>query len=106
MDERIANRKTENQPADYLWDGSGHTAYCFIILYLFAVRLVYSYEKRQIKALMKEMADELRYEKISMRTALIHYGINACIVTIAAVFLPKIGEGISATTGLLLYSLR
>jgi cation:H+ antiporter len=72
----------------------------FIILYLFAMRLVYSYEKRQIKALMKEMAVELRYEKISMRTALIHYGINACIVIIAAVFLPKIGEGISAITGL------
>jgi cation:H+ antiporter len=72
----------------------------FIILYLAAMRLVYFYEKRQIAALIKEKAVELRYEKISLRTAFVNYAINAVIVIVAAIFLPKIGEGIAETTGL------
>ena len=36
----------------------------FIIIYLIAMRLVYFYEKKQIAALMKEKAVELRYKDI------------------------------------------
>jgi cation:H+ antiporter len=46
------------------------------------------------------MAVELKYQKIPARTAVTHYVINAAIVIIAAVFLPKIGEGIAESTGL------
>jgi len=35
-----------------------------------------------------------------MKTAVLHYGMNALIVVIAAMFLPKIGEGIAESTGL------
>ena len=42
----------------------------------------------------------MRYEKVSTRTAVINYGINALVVIIAAVFLPNIGERIAETTGL------
>jgi cation:H+ antiporter len=72
----------------------------FIILYLFAMRLVYFYEKRQIAALMKEKAVELGYEDISTKTAVLNYSLNAAIVVIAAAFLPEIGKGIAETTGL------
>jgi cation:H+ antiporter len=72
----------------------------FVILYLFAIRLVYFYEKRQIAILLKEKAVELRYENISTKTAVLNYTLNAVIVVIAAAFLPKIGEGIAETTGL------
>jgi len=72
----------------------------FIILYLFAMRLVYFYEKRQIAALMKEKAVALRYEDISTKTAVLNYSLNAAIVVIAAAFLPEIGKGIAETTGL------
>lgn len=72
----------------------------FITIYLIAMRLVYFFEKRQIAEVMKEKAIELRYKDISMKAALINYGINACIVIIAASFLPGIGEGIAEKTGL------
>jgi cation:H+ antiporter len=68
--------------------------------YIIAMRLIYFYEKRRISEVIRELAVELQYEKISMKTAFIHYGINAAVVIIAAIFLPKIGESIAETTGL------
>lgn len=72
----------------------------FIIIYLIAMRLVYFYEKKQIAALMKEKAVELRYKEIATRTAVLNYILNAIVVIVAATFLPKIGEGIAEITGL------
>jgi len=72
----------------------------FIAIYLIAMRLIYSYEKKQITEYMKEIAVELKYKEIPTRTAVANYAINAVITIIAAVFLPKIGEGIAETTGL------
>jgi cation:H+ antiporter len=72
----------------------------FIVLYFIAMRLIYFYEKKQISAFVKELAIELQYEKVHMKTALVHYFINALLVIIAAIFLPKIGEGIAESTGL------
>lgn len=72
----------------------------FMIIYFIAIKLVFSYEKRQIAAYMKEMAVELTYKDILTKTAIVNYSINALVVIIAATFLPKIGEGIAETTGL------
>lgn len=72
----------------------------FIVIYFVAMRLIYFYEKRQISAFMKEVATELRYENIPTKTAIINYVINAVVVIAAAIFLPGIGEGIAAKTGL------
>jgi cation:H+ antiporter len=72
----------------------------FAVIYFIAMRLIYFYSKRQIAALIKEKAVELRYPDISMKTAVIQYSLNAVIVIIAATFLPKVGVGIAETTGL------
>lgn len=72
----------------------------FIGVYFIAMRLVYFYEKRLISVFVKEMAVALQYEKISVKTAILNYSINAGLVITAAVFLPKIGEGIAESTGL------
>lgn len=72
----------------------------FVLIYLIAMRLVFTYEKRKINEFLKEMAEELQYKDVSMKTAVLHYGLNALIVVIAAMFLPKIGERIAAATGL------
>jgi cation:H+ antiporter len=72
----------------------------FAVIYFIAMRLVYFYSKRQIAALIKEKAVELRYQDISTKTAIVQYSLNALIVIIAATFLPKIGTGIAETTGL------
>jgi cation:H+ antiporter len=72
----------------------------FVVIYFIAMRLVYFYEKRQISAFVKEIAIELKYEKVLTRTAIVNYIVNALFVITAAIFLPKIGEGIAETTGL------
>lgn len=70
------------------------------VVYLIAMRMVYYYEKKQLANFIQEKIEELRYKDIPTRTAVLHYAGNAVIVIIAAVFLPKIGEGIAETTGL------
>ena len=78
----------------------GPYSFLLIVIYLIAMRLVFTYEKRKITEFLKEMAEEVQYKDISMKTAVLHYGLNALIVVIAAMFLPKIGEGIAEATGL------
>lgn len=70
------------------------------VIYFVAMRLLFVYERKRIAEFVKERVEELRYEKISTKTAVVNYGINAMVVIIAAIFLPKIGEGIAETTGL------
>lgn len=72
----------------------------FMAMYFVAMRRLYFYEKRQFSVFVKEMAVELKYNEISTKNAVINYATNALIVIIAAIFLPGIGEGIAATTGL------
>lgn len=72
----------------------------FVVIYFTAMRLVYFYEKRQIAQFVKEIAVELKYEKVPIRTAVVNYTVNALFVITAAIFLPRIGEGIAEMTGL------
>jgi cation:H+ antiporter len=70
------------------------------VLYLLAMRLVFVYEKRRISALVKETAVEPEYKDIRMKTVLLNLSASAAAVVAAAVFLPVIGKGIAASTGL------
>lgn len=70
------------------------------VMYFISMRVVFIYEKRQFAQYMKDQAVEVRYKKITTRTAVVNYGFNAALVVIAAVFLPGIGEGIAEMTGL------
>ena len=78
----------------------GPYSFLLIVIYLTAMRLVFSYEKRKLAEFLKDMVEELKYKDVSMKTAVLHYGLNALIVIMAAIFLPKIGEGIAEATGL------
>ena len=71
-----------------------------VLIYFVAMRLVYLYERTQISVFLKEMAVKLKYEDISVKTAILKFSINAVFVIVAAVFLPKVGEGIAESTGL------
>lgn len=72
----------------------------FILVYFFAMRIIYQHEKRQLARFVKEVAAEARYAEITTANAVRRYVFNAVIVIIAAMFLPKIGEEIALTTGL------
>ncbi len=71
-----------------------------VVIYFVAMRLIYTYEKRQISAYMKGVAIEMKYRDITLRATLINYSVNAIVVIFAAVLLPKIGESIAIQTGL------
>ncbi len=78
----------------------GYYSLASIGIYFIAMRMIYSYEKRQLAHFVKEVAEELKYAAIPMKTAVRNYILNAFVVIAAAIFLPKIGEGIANATGL------
>lgn len=71
-----------------------------MVIYFTAIRMVFFYEKRQHSICLQERTVELRYKDVPMKTAMINYSINGFIIVVAAVFLPKIGEGLALSTGL------
>lgn len=69
-------------------------------LYLFAMRTIYWYEKREIARFISEQAQEVRYEAVTLKSAAVKFGVNAAVVVAAAIALPRLGAGIAETTGL------
>ncbi len=69
-------------------------------IYFFAIKLISSYEKKQLAMLLRELAEEFQYKDISTTRVMISYVINALVVIIAAVFLTQIGAEIAIVTGL------
>jgi cation:H+ antiporter len=70
------------------------------LIYFIAMRLVYTFERRQVAAYLREKTEQLRYADIPLRSAIMKYALNALVVIGAAVFLPRIGTGIAEQTGL------
>ena len=54
----------------------------------------------KLASFLKGVSIELTYKNIATKTAVINYLGNATLIIVSAIFLPKIGEGLAATTGL------
>lgn len=80
------------------WVGS--SSFAIAVIYFFSLRIMRSYEYRQMKRNLEQMAEALKYEDISTREAALKYGANGLMVMTAAIFLPKLGEQIALATGL------
>jgi cation:H+ antiporter len=78
----------------------GIYTFFIVMIYLAAMRIVFSYEKRQIEIMVKAGAAEVRYGEVSLKSAVRNYALNALVVIIAAAVLPSVGEGIAEATGL------
>lgn len=72
----------------------------FIAIYFIAIKLVYSYGKRDVASHLKELSSSPAYADVTLRTALTHYSLNALVVIVAAIFLPHIGKELAVATGL------
>lgn len=68
-----------------------------VVLYLLALRSVFSYERRQ--ASTQQPADEGRYAGLSLRTATLQFVLFAGVVTLAGVWLPIAGSRIADEMG-------
>jgi cation:H+ antiporter len=71
-----------------------------ILIYFVAMRMVFSYEKRQIADFIKKEAIKSPHDAVPLRTAVLSFSVNGLFIVSAATFLPKIGEGIARSTGL------
>lgn len=71
----------------------------FIAVYLLAMRLVFTYERRRIAAFVEEAAEEFQYGHISRTRALTLFAVNAVAIVGAASVLPHVAEQIARLTG-------
>ncbi|HEX2965814.1 MAG TPA: hypothetical protein VHO84_08510 [Syntrophorhabdaceae bacterium] len=79
----------------------GLSSFVLVGVYFMAMRIIYSYEKRRkLNEFVKELADEKKYQTMSLRSAVLRYSLNASIIIVTAIFLPEIANRIAELTGL------
>ena len=71
-----------------------------IALYFVSMRLIFTHEQHRRVRETQEVAEELQYAGISLRTAVLHYAIAAVLVVGAALWLPQLGAELARQTGL------
>jgi cation:H+ antiporter len=71
-----------------------------IALYFVSMRLIFAHEQARRAKEVREVAEELRYAEISVRTAALHYSAAAAVVVAAALWLPRLGSELAQQTGL------
>lgn len=72
----------------------------FIVVYLIAMKVIYSYEQKKNRKLGDTEVHAESHDGVPLKKAITYYAINALFVVIAAIFLPHAGEQIAAATGL------
>jgi cation:H+ antiporter len=80
--------------------GIGAITPILIGTYLLSMRTLFRFEKQRIAREAREVARELRYEKVSLRSAIVQYAAAAVVVVAAALWLPTLGAQIARETGL------
>ena len=71
-----------------------------IALYFVSMRLIFTHEQHRRGRETQEVAEELHYAGVPLRTAALHYTIAAMLVVGAALWLPRLGAELARQTGL------
>jgi cation:H+ antiporter len=71
-----------------------------IAVYFMAMRVIFASERRRRAEETQEVAQELEYSAITLRSALVQYSLAAMAVIVAAVWLPRLGADLARQTGL------
>lgn len=69
-------------------------------LYFVSMRLIFTHEQQRRIRERREVAEELQYVDIRLRTAVLHYAAAAVLVVGAALWLPRLGADLAHQTGL------
>ena len=80
--------------------GVGLYSPLLIALYFVAMRVIFAHEKQRRARESQEVAEELQYGAITMRSAALRYAGAAAIVVVAALWLPQVGAELARQTGL------
>ncbi len=70
----------------------------FIVVYLIAMKLIYSYEKARVKEFAGELA-EAEQPGATLRKSILFFSLYSLMIVVAACYLPEIGEKIAKATG-------
>jgi cation:H+ antiporter len=71
-----------------------------ILLYFVAMRVIFTHERQRRARETQEVAEELQYEGITLRSAVLHYCVAAVAVVVAALWLPQLGAELARQTRL------
>jgi cation:H+ antiporter len=69
-------------------------------LYFVSMRLIFTHESQRNAREVREVAIELQYADVQLRTAILHYAGSAVVVVAAALWLPQFGAELARQTGL------
>lgn len=70
-----------------------------IAVYLLAMRLVFSFEKKRMAEFAGDIADASDLSKHSLRRAILMFLLHSCLIVVAACRLPELADKIGALTG-------
>jgi cation:H+ antiporter len=71
-----------------------------IVLYFVAMRVIFTHEQQRRLRETQEVAEELQYGGITLRSVVVHYSLAAAAVVAAALWLPQLGAELARQTGL------
>ena len=71
-----------------------------IAVYFVAMRVIFAHERQRRARESREVAEELQYEQMTLRSAVGHYSLAAVAVVAAALWLPQLGAELARQTGL------
>jgi cation:H+ antiporter len=71
-----------------------------IVLYFVAMRIIFTHEQQRRARETQEIAEELQYARVTVRSAVVQYSVAAAAVVGAALWLPRLGAELARQTGL------
>lgn len=71
----------------------------YVVVYLIAMKLIYSYEQQRVKEFVGEVAEATNLEKNSLARSVVIFVFNSLLIVAAACYLPGLGEEIGRMTG-------
>jgi cation:H+ antiporter len=71
-----------------------------IVLYFVAMRIIFAHEQNRRARETQEVAEELQYAQVTVRSAVVQYSVAAVAVVLAALWLPHLGAELARQTGL------
>jgi cation:H+ antiporter len=69
------------------------------VIYLIAMRLIYSYERQRVQESIAEIVEATKSEKQTLSRSILIFVLNSLLIVAVACYLPTVGEQIAKTTG-------
>jgi cation:H+ antiporter len=72
----------------------------FLLVYAFAMRMIFVFERSRVREMVEELTGEIEYQDFTLRRAVLRYVAAAVVLVAAAGFLPGVAEQFALSTGL------